>query len=286
METKFPQSQMVTSIDQSVPGDEYHISLADFDLSAVLNFAKKFDCINLVNDYFDQDKEMYQETCVILNHLRHTRTVSNFAGYENLNFLDPQLDLSKSSKRTLWVFGCSHSFGVGLQNKDQTYGNILANKLECQARIVAKPGSSVQWSLRHLMNANISTQDIVVWQLTTPGRFDVVKDNNLISTAYLNSDSGKSLVNFYNDQQLFFHQACLINQGVRYLRSLNVKFVLTSILGKSQTYYQYLNEYTAYPEYCYTPTFIDTGTDGVHAGPLSHQRLAQDLLDHIQLLDE
>jgi len=42
-----------------------------------------------------------------------------------------------------------------------------------------------------------------------------------------------------------------------------------------------------YPEYCSNYDLrLDYGTDGIHAGPLNHQAIAQRLLDHIKLSDE
>ena len=48
--------------------------------------------------------------------------------------------------------------------------------------------------------------------------------------------------------------------------------------------YDYLLEYSKYPEYCHTPGCnIDFAIDRAHAGPLSHKAIAQRLLDHVQL---
>jgi hypothetical protein len=132
-----------------------------------------------------------------------------------------------------------------------------------------------------LFNAPIESQDTVVWQLTTPNR--VSKFNgDIVQEIVLSSSRDRKLVDSITEEQLFFNQISLLNTGVRFLRLIGCKFLLTSI-NDVGSMYKYILEYIKYPEYC--PSYgmnIDKGTDGLHVGPLSHQAIAQRLMNHVQ----
>ena len=94
------------------------------------------------------------------------------------------------------------------------------------------------------------------------------------------------MIDSISDEQLYFTQISLLNTGVKFLRSLNCKFVITSV-SDFGSHHDYVSEYIKYPEYRSNyGLHLDFGTDGVHAGPLSHKALAQRLLDHIQYTND
>ena len=198
------------------------------------------------------------------------------------------LDITtREEKPTLWVFGCSHSFGIGLRKDEKNYGTLLSEKLNMPLKLVARSGTSTHFSLRHLVNANLNENDIVVWQLTNAGRFSY-KDQNIVSEVLLTARPKPKFIDFFTDDQMYFQQLSFLNIGVNYLRARKVKFVITSndsnLANNSGTL---MDEYIKYPEYCYTPNFqIDNGTDNLHAGPLSHQSVSISLHNHIQSLYE
>jgi hypothetical protein len=148
---------------------------------------------------------------------------------------------------------------------------------------VSRPGSSANWSTRNLFAADIRPDDIVVWQLTSPGRITQF-DGEVTKEIMLSYTNNRYLLEVFDSQQNFFNQINLLNFGTKFLRSLGIKFVVISILPKIEKYYQYLTEYSKCPEYCFTPDYIDYGVDRVHAGPLSHQAIAQRILNHVQCL--
>ena len=196
------------------------------------------------------------------------------------------LDITtREDKPTLWVFGCSHSFGMGLRKDEKNYGTLLSEKLNMLLKLVARSGTSTHFSLRHLVNANLNEHDIVVWQLTNPGRFSY-KEQNIVSEVLLTARPKPKFIEFFTDEQMHFQQLSFLNIGVNYLRARKVKFVITSNDGNLATN-PLINEYIKYPEYCYTPKFeVDKGTDNLHSGPLSHQNLSNSLYNHIQYIYE
>jgi hypothetical protein len=195
------------------------------------------------------------------------------------------LDINNTEEKpTLWVFGCSHSYGVGLKTNEQRYAHLLAEYLNLPLKLVAAPASSTHFSLRHLVNANIKEHDTVVWQLTTAERFSYAVNEHKISEIILPRKPWPKFIDFYTDDQIIFNQLSLVNIGAMYLRAKKVKFSMISILSDEVVRIEPIQqEYIKYPEYCITATCqVDKGTDNLHFGPLSHQKISQTLLNHIQ----
>jgi len=279
-----PNSILVTNVNQDLSGDEYHTSLGDLTPSEIIKVVPAFNEIKFYPNGFDQTSSVYFETVILLTSLSHRIKVSNFDAGIVKNFTDIDV-VSRDPEPTLWVFGCSHSHGVGLTLPEQRYSNILQKHLGLPLKSITMPGSSIQWSFRHLINANIQPGDTVIWQLTTPDRLTWADPSP--TEIMLSKTKKKDLVNVWNDSQSLFHTLSILNAGVQYLRSKSVKFAITSILNLQSLFYQYLVEYVKYPEFCYTPDWLkDLGTDNLHAGPLSHQALAQALVDHLQYYNE
>lgn len=274
-------STLLTSVDVLLDSNEYHTSLGDMSPSDIIKISDNFSTINFVGEKFDQSSDIYKETVVLLNYLSWSKNVTNFTVGLPISFADPMFN-KRPNESTLWVFGCSHSHGVGLLPDEKKFGEIVAESLNLPLMLISKPGSSLDWSTRKLVAADIKTGDVVIWQLTTPHR---VSQYNGVETTeiMLARSTDRCLLEVFDDHQVFFKHINLLNFGVRYLRSMGVKFIMISILPKLENFfYDYLIEYSKYPEYCYTPGCqIDFGTDQIHNGPLSHKALAQRLLDHI-----
>jgi hypothetical protein len=249
--------------------------------SDIIKISNNFSTINFVDEKFDQSSDIYKETVVLLNYLSWSKNVTNFSVDLPISFADPIVN-NRPTGPALWVFGCSHSHGVGLLPDEKRFGEIVAESLNLPLMLISKPGSSLNWSTRNLVASDIKIGDVVIWQLTTPHR---VSQYNGVETTeiMLARSTDRCLLEIFDDDQVFFNHINLLNFGVRYLRSIGVKFVIVSLLPKLENFfYEYLVEYSKYPEYCYTPDCqLDLGTDRVHVGPLSHQALAQRLLDHI-----
>jgi hypothetical protein len=280
-------STLVNNINTEFTSDHYHTSLGDLQGEEIISISKYFDTVNFVSTGFDVDSSIYRETLLILQFLKDKCRVTNFQFLTtSAPMTSPNQNLTRNNvEPLLWVFGCSHSAGVGLLPDQKSFGNLLGEYTELPPRIIAQSGSSTHWSLRHMLNADIQEQDTVVWQLTTPQRVSFYKKPQIQEIQLRNSPE---LTKLYTPDHLFFKQISLLNNGVMYLRAKKCKFVITSILaGTNKEIFQYMQEYLCYPEYCYTPKLVlDYGTDGLHVGPLSHQSLAQDLVDHLKLCYE
>lgn len=274
-------STLLTSIDVLLDSNEYHTSLGDMSSADIIKISNNFPTINFVDRKFNRSSDIYKETVILLNSLSWSKNVTNFTINLPISFADPMV-ITRPDGPALWVFGCSHSHGVGLLPDEKRFGEIVAASLNLPLVLISNPGSSLSWSLRNLMASNIKSNDVVIWQLTTPHRISQYNGINTKEILLARSDN-RCLLEVFDDNQVFFNHINLLNFGVRYLRSTGVKFIISSILPElGKFFYDYLVEYSKYPEYCYTPGCqIDFGTDQIHAGPLSHNAIAQRLLDHI-----
>lgn len=218
---------------------------------------------------------------VLLNYLSSFKNVTNFIVEPCVSFTE--IDTKKrTNSPTLWVFGCSHGHGAMLLPLQKNFGQVMAETLNMPLNLITKRGSSLSWSIRHLVAADIQSNDLVVLQLTIPHRTSCYNGKK-VDEVLLANTKNRHLLEVFDEQQVFFNQINLLNIGVSYLRKVGVKFVITSILSK-ENMYDYLLEYSKYPEYCHTPDCnIDFAIDQAHAGPLSHKAIAQRLLDHVQL---
>lgn len=274
-------STLLTSVDTPIEFDEYHTSLGDVSSADIIKISRNFSTINFVDKKFNKSSDIYKETVVLLNYLSWSKNITNFTVDLPISFADPVVN-KHPDESTLWVFGCSHSHGVGLLPGEKKFGEIVAASTNLPLMLVSKPGSSLNWSTRNLVAADIKSTDLVIWQLTTPHRISQY-DGVVAKEIMLARSTDRCLLEVFDDDQVFFNHINLLNFGVRYLRSIGVKFIIVSILPKLENlFYDYLVEYSKYSEYCYTPGCqLDLGTDQVHSGPLSHKALAQRLLDHI-----
>ena len=278
---KNPNSKLLESINNNFAYNEYHTSIGDLQVDQILLIAKHFDQVNIEINGFDLDSDVYRETKILCDYLKK----HNYTNSQPTNFVDNQTIYQQSSEPVLWVFGCSHSYGVGLHPNEKKYGEIVAENLNLPLKLIAKPGSSLHWSTRHLFNADIQSGDTVIWQLTTPHRVSLF-DGEQVREILLAQSENRSLVDAMTDEQIYFTQISLLNFGTRYLKNLGVTFALTSIIDPKNIY-PYLSEYIKYPEYCYSPEInVDLGTDNLHMGPIGHQLLAKRLTDHIQCMND
>jgi len=278
-----PNSILLCDVTQSLSGPQYHTSFGDLTNQEILKISQNFDTINFLKNNFDTNSYIYFETLLLLNNLSHQKSITGYhrPDVENLLSLDVQ---QRPQEPILWVFGCSHSYGSGLFPQELNFGQHMSNEYKMPLKLIALSGSSIDWSLRHLFDSNFREGDIVVWQLTGPERISYGFPPEEIR---LRQCKEPHILETFTDQHLMFSAISAVKQGIRFLRSQPIKFVITSISNKSPIFYPCLLEYTKYPEYCYIPKiYLDLGNDNSHPGPLSHKALAHHLLDHLQYIND
>lgn len=270
-------SKLVIKYKDNLAPGVYHTSLGDLPVDQIIKLASQFDEIRFEESGFDLSSIIYEESLTLYRYL-NKHDMSGQHGIQRFT-QHPEID-TRLDQPMLWVFGCSHSHGVGLRPGELKYSEWLAQYLDLPLKLITKPGSSLSWSHRHLINSKIQKQDTVVWQLTTPGRVSRFNGKH-VQEIVLSTSTDRALLDSMPDEQLYFTQLNLLNTGVRFLNLVGCRFVITSIANFG-TDFDYVSEYVKYPEYCSNyGLHLDNGTDGVHAGPLSHKAIAQRILDHV-----
>ena len=259
----------------------FHTSLGDISASNLLLFCQQIDQLIFVDYKFDHNQALFNKTIIFLNSVANQYTVYNFDRLPPAHFLTQPVAPRISKDPILWVFGCSLSLGVGVPD-NKKYPEVLRQKLGLPLHLVAQSASSLRWSLRHLIHADICAGDTIIWQLTTGARFTIKEHPNCPPQEIMLKDCDKNFVAHANKEQIWFDHISLVDCGVQYLRALGVKFYMVSIEGHDLMIDRYLLEYTKYPEYCYVPDWIvDKGSDNNHPGITSHQLLSDALHNRI-----
>jgi len=273
-----PNSILLNRVGITLTGNQYHTSLGDLSAQQILSVVTQFDIIEFVDTGFDQQSAIYQETVNLLNVLSHRCVVKNFSPGPVIDFISRTEIFERADCPLLWVFGCSHSHGVGLDNGDQRYSVLLSQQLSLPLKSITQPGSSIEWSLRHLMQADIRAGDTVIWQLTTPERFSCGLDFLGTTKELLLKTAGRREVDFFTDEQIFYHHINFLNIGLKFLRKQQIKFAFISLDNVGQLNQHCIKQYVNHDEYCYLPGYnVDLGNDNAHYGPQSHLNLASGL---------
>jgi hypothetical protein len=252
----------------------FHTSLGDITAANLLLIADYNCTFIFVDQGFDNQTALYEKTIIFLNAVFDSNTIIGYIRPGPATFAEQSIMRPPGPR--LWVFGCSLSAGVGV-NESEVYSTKLSVATGLPVTTVARVGSSTHWSLRQLLHADIWPTDIVIWQLTTIERFTVKQPNRWPKEVML-KDADRETILSTTDEQLWFDQLSLVNCGVQYLRAIGPEFYMISLDSSSPLLNVCLEQYTRYPEYCYVPDWqIDLGTDGLHPGPQSHHLLYRSL---------
>lgn len=278
-------SVLLTNSTTECTSNLYHTSLGDISPRYLIEFviANKIDVVEFVDDPVKYEtNSIYYETKKLARYFG-AKEISNVKISPNY-FLTNNVT-TRPAEPTLWTFGCSLTYGIGVTTQDG-YPHLLSKELNLPLKNVSLPGSSTRWSLRHLMNSTISKLDTVIWQITTMERFSIIK-NNSVNEVMLKYSSDKNWVLTQTDEQMMFDQLSLLNYGVRFLRSIGCRFLIISLDSTNDLSNYLTDQYIAYREYVYVPEWIvDRGNDNQHPGKLSHRILAQHIIKTLQYTNE
>jgi hypothetical protein len=201
--------------------------------------------------------------------------------------LDGMLNLSdtrKTDQRQIWNAGCSITYGSGLLDKNQRYGQLISDQLNLPVSFLSAPGSSVIWAADQILRSDLRTGDIVVWGLTGHRRFpyyDTKLNHIHISTYSATPEFNKVVsIDHLDSTNLIYHSICSIAKVINFCNKLDVKLLVGGLIVD-----EVFNEYAVslIPNYVFLNSaldkFKDIGTDGVHPGPETHKWYAEELLD-------
>ena len=197
--------------------------------------------------------------------------VNNFA-FQNVSreTQDPQL----------WVAGCSWSSADGV-NKQQRWGDLLANRLNMAVSTLAESGSGISYQAKQTLSADIRENDIVIFQLTTSHRETIFRSK--YGLMHVNPSTFEKVPGFYKEYSpnrldeltLTINQITDIQNVVNFLQKIKAKFLFWNP-GAILPMNSVLESFMAGKDYfyLYPDSMIDLGTDNDHPGPKTHKQYA------------
>jgi len=210
-----------------------------------------------------------------------------------LNLLDSRKD---ELSQILWVAGCSVTYGVGVTT-EQRYGNLLAKQLNLPLRTLGRESSSISYAADQILRSDIKQGDTVVWGITNQLRITYYDPANLELTHITTSNYIKDRaldkiikLDFLDNPTLIYSAVIAIYQVINFCQKIGAKLLLAGLLvePKLAAYFINLPEYIhLYNFYGVTSStlFLDTGSDNIHPGPLTHQWYADKILNKLKELE-
>lgn len=222
--------------------------------------------------------------------LKHDKIIQNFT----IPIPDDFINITKmheriSDKQQLWISGCSVSNGYGVTT-DQRYANIIASKLNMPLINLSADAASILWSGNQILMSDIKQDDIVIWGISTTSRFPYYDWEN----KKLNHITLENKIQQFSFDDRFLVDFTLVYLSINsilsvknFCKNVGAKLVLAGVLASFELA-RYLKDT---PEYIHlhnfwghdiTEVFIDTGFDGLHPGPETHQWYADQILNFLR----
>ena len=288
-----PKSDLFTGIysDATV----YHTSVAD--CADLANHIEKFDKVvwaesavtefNNYNEYFDS-------LVLIRKYTTATDIVRGIADPYNIK---PTPLSIKNTQDSAIFLGCSHTAGIGLDNEDDNYVELVSNHFDQVAINLGAPGLGNFKSFERFNQIDFFNNQIVVLQLTDIARMQMFFNDSNTPLAYsqLYNINDSSYIKVFNDKQLLYMMLDRLDLVVKCARALKMRMVIFNLGGNpnfensvEQNFLRRTTEYYLqdYPEYI--PNMlkrnVDRGNDGLHFGPKSHKIWSESIIEKINTL--
>ena len=207
--------------------------------------------------------------------------------------------IPRANNKTLYIAGCSVSHGSGIKDHER-YGEILAEKLGLPCIFLAMPGSSIAWQSDRILQADIRSNDIVVWGLTNFARVNIADTTDWrgypISSYTTSLDKSQRYFNLDYFDSWTLSMSCIkqILQVENVCQKIGVNLYLANLLettvapllfGRQSNYVNCLEKWKLNHDGKFD--YIDLGNDNIHPGPKQHRVYADKIYQHInsQVLD-
>ena len=238
------------------------------------------------------------------NSIRHYHTdTSGEVLYKFNDFGFRTTGLEIQATRTIWVVGCSLTFGTGLRVED-TWANRLAGLIGMVTGRTAslwnfsQGGASNDFILRTIWDQiQTGKPDLIIIQITYPDRTEYT--NDIIQGGMIGRWNRKRVsshyFSFYNDQIGYSNLARNILLLKLVFEKYGVKFLISPVTMPSLSLEgQILSEIPRrYFETIDADEFLkcdlwdksgfhDLASDGLHPGPISNLLYAQKIMSHLE----
>lgn len=204
-------------------------------------------------------------------------------------FLIPFSPVIKSSAKSLWAFGCSITYGYGIDPHER-FSKLLADKLKLEEYCLAKPGTSVFWSADKILRSDLCSGDLVLWGLTNVPRFELARNwefHSMTSGVYDKLPVNERLwnVEYFSSPTQTLQTLCYIEQVQNFCAKAGAKLILLNVLDISwmsvlctqySNYLDLINQKTITND---CAVYLDYGTDNLHPGSRQHAQWADDIFE-------
>ena len=196
----------------------------------------------------------------------------------------------KNNDPHLWVSGCSSTWGVGVEIHE-TYGSILAEKLNLPLCMLARPGASVAYAADQILRSDVRKGDLVILGITNHQRKTYYDEENskIVQVTVTNFKKQNRKIDL-TDPTLLYDSITAVHRVLNFCRAVNAKLILIGIHTDI--------EFAAYlkniPSYIHANGFYgvnknnmlkDVGDDNEHPGPLTHIWYAEKILDKLKEIE-
>jgi len=233
------------------------------------------------------------ELLIILSVFSTRKPIHNFIPFV------PKMDFSiysptisrQEEENEVWVAGCSISEGVGVSLKD-TYAYLVSSSLNMKYNNIAKRGSSNAFQSSQICNSEIKQGDIVIWGITSTGRYpyfngkeiehlNVAKQLSIKKPKYITTE-------MFLSSHMLYVTLNSIKQVIKYCNLVGAKLyligLLTDVVISTHIKQMHKNFISLYHAHLHNNTtknahqFYDTGDDGIHPGTLTHKWYASEIM--------
>lgn len=191
--------------------------------------------------------------------------------------------------------GCSFTAGVGLQNPNTKYAEIMAKHYNLKALNLAESGGSNNLIFEKFFQLEMQPEQLIVVQFTLLDRFRYCnidkKLKNLIATLPEKFDSTTlhmCMLEVYNKDFLFYEFLIKLQAMIRVAETLRLRLIFWLIDYKhperysqiDQTYFFHYKQFV--PASWLQNFIIDFAADNLHPGPESNKFIAHTLIKYIE----
>jgi len=267
----------------------FYTSVADFQnqLDTMLQVCWRFDKIIYQPPTTWSDLSVKDQTEQFLILLSLFKPIQNFTTIDSTR--------RKTEQPQIWVAGCSWSSAVGV-TEEQRWGSLLADQINMVVTVLAEGGSGNSYQVRKLLSADIRENDIVIFQVTTPHRETIFRQDGvehgmehvIAHTFKDNPDLYKTYSpNRLDELTLVINQIKDMQNLINFSQKLKAKLLIWNP-GMPIWIGEYLKNFLRDKEnfYSYKNKMSDFGTDGVHPGPETHKQYADFMFEKFKQQEE
>lgn len=247
----------------------YHTSLKDLDFDKLMHAIEIADRLEfgIFEDFNDNVENRIVNTLMYKN---------KYKNYKNL--LGEPIEIQENE---IVFLGCSHTSGVGV-TESQRYSYLTSQALGLTEKNLAVGGTGI-WQMHDtFFRCKFNNNQKVVLQLSDPYRINYFSGEHVKSDSFKDMEDRKLLLT-YSDDILAYQEYSLINSIISSSKSQNIDLLCFRMsLSLPAEYNQSDYLLTTASESVIIGEWVDLGTDNMHPGPLTHEKISSTIVKKLK----